>query len=457
MKKMLDAVSRGFCRRLSDEGFAAYAVGGTVRDLLLGRAIRDVDLATSARPEEVLRVFSDLRVIETGIAHGTVTVLDSEGNSAEITTFRTESDYSDARHPDQVEFVQTIEEDLARRDFTVGAMAMDADGRLVDPFGGERDLAAGILRAVGDPDRRFREDALRILRLVRFSSELGFRMEEHTRLAAEAAAETLKLVARERVYHEFVRLLCGEYVTQALLSAREIVAAIVGEVRACFDFDQRSVYHAYDVYEHIARSVGAVKPEKTLRLAAFYHDIGKPEVYTLGEDGHGHFKDHAAHSARIARESLTHLRAPTSLVRQVTQLVEQHDRVLFAGRRSVRRALNELGEDALRELVELSRADTLSHAACCRDERLLQLDEFEALLEEELSRGACFSLKQLAVNGEDLKTLGVSPSKQMGELLGALLSAVLEGDVQNEREALLAFARKLLARDGACEGLHRVL
>ncbi len=442
MKKRLPPTAICVLSQLRECGHDAYLVGGAVRDLLLDREIHDIDIATSATPDEVREAFSSSRVIDTGILHGTVTVLFGDGSRAEITTFRAEGAYSDARHPDSVSFVRDPYADLARRDFTVGAMALSLEGELFDPFGGKEDLAAGVLRAVGDPQARFSEDALRILRALRFSSEYGFVLEEETRLAAHCCAERLLLVAKERLFSEFSRLLLGRDVCRVLLEEREIIARLVPEVRECFDFDQHSHHHCFDVYRHIAETVSAVEPVLELRLAAFYHDIGKPRVFTRDETGEGHFYSHAGESAFLAQKSLAAFGAPSKLREKVLFLVRQHVTVLRADEKGVRRALARYGEENLRALLKLKRADALAQSRAARAAHLEELSVFEAELSRFLQVSAAPSLKTLAVNGEDLLALGVPQGKTLGKILDALLTLVVDGEVENQFAKLLEKARE---------------
>ena len=446
MKLSLPPVARRVLLRLTECGFEAYLVGGAVRDLLLGVPPHDVDVATAARPEEVRAAFSDARVLETGISHGTVTVLFDDGSCAEITTFRTEGAYSDARHPDSVTFVRTLEEDLKRRDFTIGAMALSVDGELLDPMGGREDLLRGVLRAVGDAKTRFSEDALRVLRALRFASEKGFVLEEETRAAAREAAPLLAGVARERLFSEFSRLLLGRDVRRVLLEERQIVAELVPAIRACFEFEQHSRHHCYDVYTPLVHTVSEVEAELSLRLAALYHDLGKPLVFSLSADGEGHFYSHAAESERIAKESLLSFAAPNKLRERVLFLVKHHDAVLHASEKGVRRALARFGEENLCALLKLRRADASAQAREARERHLASLAEFERELALFLENAAAPSLRTLAVNGHDLLALGAEPSARVGAVLESLLALVVEGEIANEREPLLQKARELLKK-----------
>ncbi|MBR6530296.1 MAG: HD domain-containing protein [Clostridia bacterium] len=437
MSLALPQGAREVLARLTRAGYEAYLVGGAVRDLLLSRAVSDIDVATSARPDEVRALFSPLRVVETGIAHGTVTVLLENGEKAEITTFRKEGAYSDFRHPDRVEFVDDVFSDLARRDFTVGAMALSLEGQLLDPYGGREDLAAGVLRAVGEAERRFSEDALRILRGLRFVATLGFSLEKTTRRAMHKMKDRLSLVARERQFSELCRLLCGEFAERVLFGEREILAVVLPELLPTFDFEQKSPYHAWDVYTHTGKTVCALPRESALRLAALYHDLGKPQAFFTDEKGVGHFYGHAEHSTRIAVRSLRDFAAPRLLAHEVAALVALHDDVLTPTKKCVRRRLYRHGEAFLVRLITFQRADASAHGSALAEEKLRELDAFERLLSEVLCEEKERGGGALALSGEDLLALGIPESPALGRILQLLREAVLEEEVANTREALL--------------------
>ena len=423
-------------RRLTAAGFEAYLVGGCVRDALLGRPCSDYDVATSALPAEVEAVFAGEKLIETGLRHGTVTVL-LAGRPVEITTFRVDGDYADARHPDAVAFTRSLTEDLARRDFTVNAMACGRDGALVDPFGGRRDLAARVIRCVGDPAARFGEDALRILRALRFSAALDFTIEPATAAALRAQADRLAAVSAERVREELTKLLCGVGAHRIVAQFADVLGAVLPELLPLRGFDQRSPYHALDALEHTAAVVAAVPPEPALRWAALLHDIAKPETFSVGPDGIGHFYGHAARSAELADAIARRLRFSNTLRERVVLLVREHGRQIEPTRPAVRRALAKLPPDAFFQLLELMRADAAGHSAAGRARRV-PTEEFRAVAEELLRERACFSLRDLAVTGSDLLAAGCPPGPPVGAALSSLLGAVLDERVPNEKSALLA-------------------
>lgn len=424
--------------RLRAAGYQAYLVGGCVRDALRGVAPTDFDLTTSARPEETEAVFAGERLIETGLRHGTVTVL-LEGLPLEITTFRVDGTYSDARRPDAVRFTPSLTEDLARRDFTVNAMAWSPETGVVDPFGGQADLAAGLIRCVGDPERRFTEDALRILRALRFSATLDFALDGRTAEALRRLAPRLEKVSAERSFSELCKLICGPGAKRVLLDFPEVLGVPVPEMLPMRGFDQRNRHHCYDLLTHTAVALAATPPRVELRLAAWFHDLGKPAVFRLDEHGEGHFLGHPARSAAMTEEILTRLRASRALREYVTELVRLHDRQIEETETAVRRALSQLGEQLFFDLLLLKRADNLAQAPEYRD-RQRSYDRIEALARDINAKDACLSLRDLAVNGRDLLDLGYSPGPALGETLQELLDLVLRGELPNEKDALLRYA-----------------
>ena len=430
-----------FCvQRLETAGFAAYAVGGCVRDRCLGLVPHDYDLCTAARPEEMEQLFSEFPLVLAGRKHGTVGVV-LEGQVVEITTFRTEGDYSDNRHPDSVAFVDRIEEDLARRDFTVNAMAWSPTRGFADPFGGRADLQAGILRAVGEPEVRFREDSLRILRGVRFAARYGLEPEKATADAMARLAPLMDNLARERVFDELCKLL--PLVTAAdLLRFAPVITQVIPELQSAVGFDQRSPHHVWDVYTHTAHVVEGAAPDLVLRWAALLHDVGKVPCFTLDEDGRGHFLGHAQVGAELAARILRRLKAPTALREQVVLLIGQHMTRLTDDRRQLSRLVRRFGFDTTEAMLRLQTADFAGKGKDSRAEveTLRRAAELLGALRRE---AACFSLKDLAVNGHDLMALGFR-GKAIGEALNRLLDGVVEETFPNEKERLLAEAASYL-------------
>ena len=429
-----------FCmEKLERAGFEAFAVGGCVRDSLLGITPHDYDLCTNARPEETAKLFEKYTLVRSGEKHGTIGVV-VEGQVIEITTYRTEGGYQDSRHPDWVEFVSNLSDDLARRDFTVNAMAYNPKTGYVDPFGGRQDLENKVLRTVGVPEERFSEDALRILRGVRFAVRFGLTPEAETLLAMKDLAPTMEKLARERVFDELCKLV-PLVTAQDLLAYRDILVQVLPVLAPCVDFQQHSPYHLYDVFGHTAHVVEACPGDLAVRWAALLHDCGKPDCFTKGDDGMGHFYGHAQLSARLAEDMLTRLKAPTALRKQVCLLIDQHMTPLEPDKRLLRRRLGQHGEETVRQLLALQRADVIGLGT---SDDLTLFDSIEQVLAEVLAEDACLSLKDLAVNGEDLLDLGFVPGQEMGKCLNWLLEQVQNEALPNEKEALLAAAKEFL-------------
>ena len=427
-------------RRLKENGFQGYAVGGCVRDSLLGRMPKDWDICTDALPEEMQRVFRDQHVIETGLKHGTLTVM-YDHEPYEVTTFRVDGEYTDHRHPDEVRFVRNVVDDLSRRDFTVNAMAWNPDTGLVDAFGGQEDLRAGLIRCVGEPEKRFGEDALRIMRALRFAAVYGFAIEENTAVAAHRLKETLQDVAAERIRVELAKLLCGRGAADILRAYADVICTILPELAPSVGFDQRTPYHAYDVWEHTVRAVENAPANETLRLTMLMHDAGKPAAFTLDSDGVGHAYGHQKISTELAARMLTYLRVDNATRDRVLTLVEHHDWPLSTERTLLKRRLNRLGEEALWQLIDVQRADALGKGTEDPDDVEARIGELRRALTELLAERPCVTLKDMAVNGRDLMAEKIAQGKQLGEMLNWLLGEVLNERLPNEREALLAAAR----------------
>ena len=431
-------------KALEAAGREAWCVGGCVRDALLGRTPEDWDVTTSARPEETLAIFGG-RSVPTGLKHGTVTVR-TEGGAVEVTTYRVDGKYRDHRRPDSVRFTTSLEEDLARRDFTVNAMALNLRGELRDPFGGQEDLRRRMLRCVGEPDRRFQEDALRILRGMRFAAVLGFDESRETRESMDRSCELLREVAAERIQVELVKLLCGNWAGDALDRHPRVIGSFWPEILPMVGFDQQNVHHCYDVWTHSTAALRATLPVAELRCAALLHDVGKPLVFTLDAQGVGHFYGHTAVSREMAERMLRRLKFPAAFRERVVRLVAWHDRDIPRTDKGVRRALRTLGEEELRLLLALKRADNLAQAPACRG-RQAEIRKGEAILDRLVEEDACFSLRQLVIRGGDLLALGLS-GPELGRALQELLGRVVDGELPNEREALLEYIRKNRTANG---------
>ncbi len=418
---------------LEQAGFSAYAVGGCVRDACLSLVPHDYDLCTAATPEQICEIFGAFDLVKAGQKHGTIGVV-LDGSVYEITTFRTEGSYTDSRHPDWVAFVPDVEKDLARRDFTVNAMAYSPTRGFADPFGGQTDLRQKILRAVGDPRQRFTEDALRILRGVRFAVRFGLTPDPETLEAMIELAPRLHNIAAERIFDELCKLL--PLVTAAdLLTFGPILCQVIPELTPTVGFDQKNPHHIYDIFTHTAHVVEAVPGELTLRWAALLHDIGKPETFSLDETGKGHFYGHADMGAQKAGDILRRLKAPTQLREEVLLLIGQHMTRIEPEKKVVRRWTGRLGNEKLEKLLVLQEADMGSKGTGIPGE-MAQFSQLRAVIEEIRVENACLSMKDLAVNGHDLMALGYQ-GKAIGQALNALLEQVLDERIPNEKNALL--------------------
>lgn len=426
--------------RLETAGYSAFVVGGCVRDYLMGTEPHDFDVTTSALPYQTERVFADCRVIETGIKHGTVTVL-YKGVSTEITTFRTDGDYSDGRHPDSVSFSLNIEDDLSRRDFTMNGIAYSPKRGFVDPFGGAEDIKAGIIRCIGDPDKRFSEDALRVLRALRFSAALGFAIEPQTAHAVDMHKKDLRKVSAERIFAELKRLLCGKDVKRILTDFSGVFATLIPPLGAEIGYDQGSKYHNSTLYEHTARAVEAAPPTVEMRLAMLFHDLGKPNCRSVDENGECHYYGHGEVSARLAEEIMRAYKCDNALLRRVTEIVRYHDIPVDTSRRYIRRQLAKHGKDVFTDIMNAHIADDSAKYEFCR-ERIPKVREVLKTAEEISAEQPCFSVRDLAVSGSDLKDI-VPPSPLMGEILSGLLSEVVDEKLPNEKAALLKRAEEL--------------
>ena len=424
--------------RLETAGFPTYAVGGCVRDMWLGLMPQDYDLCTAALPEQTEAVFVDYDLVLAGKKHGTVGVITPDG-VVEITTFRTEGAYVDNRHPDWVKFVPDIQEDLARRDFTVNAMAWSPSRGFADPFGGQADLRAGILRAVGDPATRFQEDSLRILRGIRFAVRFNLQPETATLHAMKSLAPLMENLARERVFDELCKLL-PLVNAQNLQTFGSILASVIPELQPMIGFDQHSPHHAYDLFTHTAYVVEHTPPQLSLRWAALLHDTGKVPTFTQDANGRGHFYGHAKESAAFADQILRRLKAPTALREEVVTLIELHMTKLEPEKKVLRRWLSRLGAPMLQQLLTLQQADMRSKGTDITAEFQI-FDRIYALLAEINAENACLSLKDLAVNGNDLIALGYT-GKAIGITLNRLLELVLDEQLPNRKEDLLNFIQE---------------
>ena len=425
----LDREARQLLDLLEQAGYRAYAVGGCVRDACMGRAYADIDLCTSALPRqtEVVLAAAGIRYIETGLQHGTVTAV-LNGKTYEITTFRTDGSYTDSRHPDGVTFVPEVETDLARR-------AYHPARGLVDPFGGQADMKAKCLRCVGEPRLRFTEDALRILRALRFAAVLGFTLEEETAKAAFELKERLHLVSAERIYVELKKLLLGDWAFDVLVEYKEIIGVVVPELVPAFDCPQQNPWHVYDVFTHIARSVEAAPKDADLRLVMLFHDTGKPACKTTDEEGIDHFYGHPTVSEQLAKAALERLKASRASMQRILPLIRYHDGHILTDEKSIKRWLNRLGQAGTLDLIDVKTADLAAQNLARTQPEIEELYRTKALLRQILERGDAFALRDLAIGGKELLALGYR-GKAIGGALDALLSGVIAGEAENDRAAL---------------------
>jgi tRNA nucleotidyltransferase (CCA-adding enzyme) len=424
-------------------GFEAYLVGGCVRDSLLGRPVNDWDICTSARPMEMKRCLRGYKLLETGVRHGTLTAVVGE-QSYEITTFRVDGPYSDKRRPDNVTFVRSLEEDLARRDFTINAMAYNDRRGLVDPFGGREDLENGVLRCVGEPAARFSEDALRILRALRIAAVFGFTVEARTAKAAMELRHTLRDISAERIQAELKKLLCGPRAADILREFREIIAVFIPEIEPMFGFEQKNPYHIYGVWEHTLKTVEAVESTPVLRLTMLLHDISKPKCFTLDKKGVGHFYGHPDRGAEKAQRILKRLKFDNDTIDDVCALVKYHDIPFDPVVKIIRRRLRKIGRRRFELLLEVKRADALGQNPEHLEKRLKNIEAARRVLEKIERENLCYTVSGLDIRGDDLIALGFERGPVIGETLEALLDMVINETLENKREALLGEAKKRL-------------
>ncbi len=441
MRIQLPEKVRKIIETLETAGYEAYAVGGCVRDSILGRKPDDWDITTSAKPGEIKNLFP--RTVDTGIKHGTVTVL-LAGEGFEVTTYRIDGDYEDGRHPNEVTFTANLREDLRRRDFTINAMAYNDRSGLVDIYGGISDMENQVIRCVGNAGERFGEDALRMLRAVRFSAQLGYRIDEITGEAVKKLAPNLQKISAERIQTELVKLATSPH-PDYLRIAYElgITAQVLPEFDLCMETPQRHKHHCYNVGEHILHSMLGVQPDKVLRLGMLFHDIGKPQTLTVDPDGTTHNKKHPFEGEKITRKAMRRLKFDNDTIDQVTKLVLYHDYDIAPTQAGVRRAMNRMGENIFAMIFTVRRADISAQSDYMREEKLAKVDYIEKLYQEILTRRDAVTLKDLAVSGSDLIAEGMQPGREIGETLAALLDKVLEDPDLNTREILLKLSKEL--------------
>ena len=437
-------------RLIESSGHKAYVAGGAVRDIVLGKTPHDYDIATSAKPDETVGIFekAGINYYDNAAKHGTVTAVTSEGD-VEVTTFREDGSYSDMRRPDEVVFKTTIEEDVRRRDFTINAMYMDSEGKIYDPEGGQEDCSKKLIRAVGNPDERFHEDALRILRAIRFCSRLGFEIEPDTLRAMETHADELKKISGERIATELTGIVTGKYAPKAVMTGCRVLSVIVPEIGECKGFEQHSKYHDRDVLEHtldVLEHIPYVEGEgrdPELAMAALFHDLGKPACFRLDEDGVGHMKGHPRVSEEITLRVLNELKCPKQYITDVCLLVRLHDTYIKPDRIQVHKFMSMYPDEILNKLKVLQRADILAHSPLGQN-RINRLEELNVISEELKASGAVFDVKDLEIDGRDIISLGVKEGPVIGEILEELFGHYVEGKCVNTKESLTNEAKKLI-------------
>lgn len=424
---------------IEKSGYEAYFVGGCVRDYIMSRPCDDIDLTTSAKPNELEVILnkSNIRYIETGLKHGTVTAVFDKTNF-EITTYRTDGDYLDSRHPENVSFVTNINEDLSRRDFTINAMAYNSSRGLVDLFGGKDDINNKIIKTVGDADKRFNEDALRIMRAIRFASVLGFDIDENTKKAIFANKELLKNVSAERIFVELSKLIMGDNAFNILMEYKEVLAVVVPELEPCFNVPQNTHWHLYDVWEHTCKAVVSAPKDLSLRLTMLLHDIGKPFAKTTDENGVDHFKGHQKISGKMADVALKRLKVSNEIYNRAMAVIPIHDMHIGTSKKSIKRMLSKIGVNALYDLIEVKRADKLAQNPEMTADELANLDITKAELAVIIKEGEAFKIKDLKINGNDLIKLGYK-GREIGSTLELLLDKVIGEEVENEKSALIKY------------------
>ena len=432
--KLPDSVKK-VIGRLEEAGYEAYAVGGCVRDSLMGQTPHDWDITTSAKPDEVKSCFK--KTFDTGIEHGTVTVR-MDGESFEVTTYRVDGDYEDGRHPSKVTFTASLREDLRRRDFTVNAMAYSDSEGLVDLYGGSQDLKDGIIRCVGDPYERFSEDALRMLRALRFSAQLDFTIEEKTLAAISDLAGTLERISAERITAETLKLITSDH-PERMEEVYEsgLSGVFFPEWDEMMETPQHTVHHRYDVGHHTIEVMKRVRPERVLRLAALLHDVAKPLSKKTDPHGEDHFVGHPELGADMARDIMHRFKLDNATIDAVVRLVRHHDERPAPTRRNIRRLMSRVGADHIPDLLELKRADILGQSDYLRQEKLDEVEKIGLIYDEILSAGECVTTSELAVSGRDVIEAGIDRGPAVGKVLKKLLELVIEDPSLNERDILL--------------------
>lgn len=430
-------------KTLEDAGYEAYAVGGCIRDIILGREPRDWDITTSALPQQVKSLFR--RTVDTGIKHGTVTVMIGD-EGFEVTTYRVDGIYEDGRHPRDVSFTRELKEDLRRRDFTINAMAYNDRDGLVDIYGGMEDTEKKTIRCVGEPEERFGEDALRMLRAIRFSAQLGYEIDPDTEKAISKLSGNLKKISAERIHAELIKTLVSDH-PEKIEKAYELglTAVFLPEFDTAMQTEQNHPHHCYSVGKHIIKSICEIEADPVLRLAMLLHDIGKPKTLTIDEEGKTHFHGHPAVSERMGVAIMRRLKMDNDTIRKVSVLVRYHDygNALPATEKTVRRALNKIGDDLFDDFLKVKEADVYAQSDYLREEKIEKIKEWRRIYREIIEKGQCFSIRDMEISGKDLIAAGTAPGPALGEILNKLLEEVLDDPEKNNREYLLKRAGEL--------------
>lgn len=428
--------------KLNKNNYSAYLVGGCVRDIILGRTPNDWDICTNATPDEVLNIFKDVKTIPTGLKHGTITIV-VDDEAFECTTFRNDGEYSDGRRPDNVSFTNSLLEDLQRRDFTINAIAYSPSEGFIDPLNGIKDIQNKVIRCVGNPYERFNEDGLRIMRAVRFSAQLKFKIDVCTERAMYELVDNLDNISKERINSELCKIMTSDYPAIIFVN-KDILCKIIPEFKECIYYNQNNPYHIYPLHKHIAVAlIEAMNTDLIVNLSILFHDIGKPHCRTIGKDGYYHFKGHGGVSADMTAAIMKRLKFDNDTISKVKELVSYHDATFSVGKKYVKRWLNKLGEEQFRRLLKIRFADIMAQSRKYEKERIQKVHSIETILEDVLQENECFTLKDLVVNGKDLISLGIPQGKQLGKILNTLLMDVIDDKIKNEKEKLLLAAKQL--------------
>lgn len=434
-----DKKSAKILNLLENAGYEAYLVGGCVRDSIMGRNFHDTDITTNALPEEIINIFHEYKTIPTGVKHGTVTIID-DGIPYEITTYRIDGKYTDSRRPDSVNFTKSLREDLARRDFTINAIAMDSEGNICDYFGGTDDIEKHIIKCVGNPEKRFEEDALRIMRAIRFSAQLGFEIEHETAEAVHKMKNRLNNISKERIREELDKLICGKNCIDVLMKYSDVIAVIIPEFEKCIGFEQHSPYHKYTVWEHIVRAVNLAPPDNVrMRRALFFHDIAKPVCAVFDENGRGHFKKHAKAGAEMTQNIMKRLRYDNESISYAVTLIKYHSYKL-KNKIDVKKTMSDIGDRLFFELMEMKKCDNSAKNDFVLDENI-QIDGLIETGYRIIEKGECRNLHMLEINGNDLIKTGLKGA-EIGVALNQMLNLVIEEKLPNEHDILLNYIKQ---------------